>query len=97
MEYRYSQAACHHGCETGVSVTENQERIGLNLAQDRLNLGEHVPQRSTERAGIDTEPTVRWAEPELFEEDVRELRVPVLTGMNDSVFRAGIEAQDDPR
>ena len=82
-----SGVACRLGARAGrVRVAEDERPVGPLLREHRRDRGPH----RLGVGGVEVEPVARLGQPELRVEDVGQLRIPVLAGVEADLLDAGL-------
>ena len=79
--------------ESGVHVAVHQHQVGAELGQDRLEPLHHGRRLLGVRARAHPEVVVGRGNPQVLEEEVRHVRVVVLTGVHDDVLEVATLGQ----
>ena len=92
LDVRDGDAGLHRGERAGerrVGVAVDEQRVGSDVGDQRLERGEHARGLRGVRAAADAEQVLGRRQLELVEEDLRQLGVVVLAGVDgDLLVRA---------
>ena len=87
-----------HDCRNrAVGVAEDQHRIGAFAAQDRFDGGQNAAKHRAERGRVDAEEMIGAPHAEIREEDLVELVVVVLAGVDQHMMHMALERRHHSR
>src|SRR5690348_11757906 len=79
VKYRNLQALGHDRRQATIRIPENKERIRLFLTHHIVRMSQDIAQRLTQTVGDDIEKMIRLPDLELFEKNLIEIVVMVLS------------------
>ena len=86
VEHRHAHAPGHDRGQAAVRVSEDEDGVRTHLTEHPLGPDERPAEDGAERRGVDPEVVVRGPQLQLVEEDLVELVVVVLAGVDQHVL-----------
>ena len=95
VEYRHLAALCWNDRQAAVGVAEHEHGIETVVRQNPIDLDDHLADRFRRAVAGGSEEAVGRANLEIAEEDIVELAVVILAGMDEVVVAVLVELGDD--